>query len=917
MEKTVKTLGIVCLLVMAGFMGILIFELEVVSAATTIFVDDDNTAGPWDGSLANPYQTIQDGVNNAIDGDTVFVLNGTYFENVVVPVSINLTGMNKDNTTIDGGGGTCVRIASNMTNITGFRITNGSIGIDVWTNVNNVTIKNNNVSANDLGALSRGILLNQSTSYITIINNDVLSTNDIGGYSGIYLGQMSSHNLIEGNNVSSNRWEGSIYLYQSSDNDIMNNNVINDKGDAIELSNSDKNDIIGNNVSSTFERGIYLTSSDNNVITNNTAGGIWLWQSSFNDVIENNVPSAPEGIRLDMSSNNDILANDVITSTFYGIYVADSSNNNTITGNNVSSNNNGILVRDSLNNSIADNNVSVSSYSGIYLESANGNYITGNTMLSYGWYGVVLNFSHGNQIADNILSHNGWMGIRLYSSTGNNVTSNIVSNDDYGIYFWKSDGNNITDNTVASNILYGCYMLDSSNNSIYHNNFIDNAIQAYDDGNNIWNDTYPFGGNYWSDWTFPDADCDGFVDDPRLIPLGPNQDNWPFTEMNGWLSDWVNKSAFSNYALSGMPDFDQREKTQRTGLSHWMTINAGADGVLNSAQFPDDVLISPVPGANNISIAPGMNHTIDSTKMVDDTLEYAYCGPTAAANGLWWLDSKYSDPLGTPRDGLDSFSLVEDLGAGDDHALGIVPLLIEDLALLFETHNYGDTNASRMVNGLNQYLVNHNQDTNFSLSNQSFPEFPVVATEFENCNVAILFLGFYDDEGNRVWGHIVTMSGVNQGGMEIAISDPIKNIANPIATYSSYNDTINVSHDIYDVMMGPPHPSLPPQTWWLNGYTSGYGFPMPLTYWAVVENVVYISPNLVPDAPIGLSTSAGETYVNLSWNAPTSDGGSSITNYRIYRGASSGSETFYMEIGNVTYLNDTSVSLGVTYFYKV
>src|SRR5207249_154710 len=74
----------------------------------------------------------------------------------------------------------------------------------------------------------------------------------------------------------------------------------------------------------------------------------------------------------------------------------------------------------------------------------------------------------------------------------------------------------------------------------------------------------------------------------------------------------------------------------------------------------------------------------------------------------------------------------------------------------------------------------------------------------------------------------------------------------------------------------------------------------------------------VPRAPTGLTSTASlSSQINLSWTAPTNNGGSPITNYKIYRSTSSGTETGYVNLGNVNSYTNTVFTPGVTYFYKV
>ena len=68
----------------------------------TIYVDDNNTGGPWNGTLEYPFQYIRDAIENATEGDVVYVFNGVYYENVIVDKTLSIIGENKSSTIIDG-----------------------------------------------------------------------------------------------------------------------------------------------------------------------------------------------------------------------------------------------------------------------------------------------------------------------------------------------------------------------------------------------------------------------------------------------------------------------------------------------------------------------------------------------------------------------------------------------------------------------------------------------------------------------------------------------------------------------------------------------------------------------------------------------------------------------------------------------
>ncbi len=85
MKRSALSLFIILFLVLAGAQ--LGFRVAVEAAANTIYVPDD-------------YPTIQQAINAALDGDSIFVHNGTYSENIVVNKTVTLIGENEENTII-------------------------------------------------------------------------------------------------------------------------------------------------------------------------------------------------------------------------------------------------------------------------------------------------------------------------------------------------------------------------------------------------------------------------------------------------------------------------------------------------------------------------------------------------------------------------------------------------------------------------------------------------------------------------------------------------------------------------------------------------------------------------------------------------------------------------------------------------
>ena len=212
------------------------------------------------------------------------------------------------------------------------------------------------------------------------------------------------------------------------------------------------------------------------------------------------------GIYLDSSDDNMISGN-IINDT-KGVF-ASSSNNNVFSSNNISNSSDaGINLRSSIRNILYDNNVTLNTY-GIYAKDCSNTNITQNTFTKNAFHGVYLAGDMTDEVRENYFNNNKVSGITLDSSDCL-ITENLFSYGQVGINLQRT-GCEIRNNSfqnISSTGLSAAQM--SRDNVIYLNHFLDNTINAREQGRNQWDNGSV--GNYWDDYKYVDRNFDGFGD---------------------------------------------------------------------------------------------------------------------------------------------------------------------------------------------------------------------------------------------------------------------------------------------------------------------------------------------------------------------------------------------------------------------
>ena len=239
-------------------------------------------------------------------------------------------------------------------------------------------------------------------------------------------------------------------------------------------------------------------------------------------------------------SNHCTIRNNKVTNTQAGIYLYQAFNN-TIE-NNLAENNEfyNILLDYSDQNTIT-NNTSRHSYFGIGLDTSDNNLIQHNTVTDCTTTGIYLFTLETSNCTRNILKENTinktTNAIQLKNAKNNIIQENLLAENKNGITLTQnSNKNTITNNKITKNQV-GIQISRSQNNLIYHNNLIQNNQNAQTtlSSRNFWNNSYPSGGNYWSNYIGKDlysgvfqneTGSDGIGDTPYTINEN-NTDHYP------------------------------------------------------------------------------------------------------------------------------------------------------------------------------------------------------------------------------------------------------------------------------------------------------------------------------------------------------------------------------------------------------
>jgi len=505
MKRKCLAVGIILLFVGTGIIPAIAQNIEKplsVPRGTWLYVG---------GSGPGNYTKIQDAIDNASDGDTVFVYEGVYHEIITLDKAVTLRGENKETTHLDGtyNNGYLVFIDSPSVTIQNFSLENCSessqwvLAQAIWIRSHTPRIENINIIDCIFTNNDKSIYFENVTN-ISIMNCNIHHNRgqSIWGFNSTDI--TTSDCVINNNGKTQGDWvfPGGITIEPGSNDSNFNVNIVirncdiySNKGWGISINSAENVAIHNNSIRSSTWYGIFFSGITylrilDNVISGNTWWGISGFSFSLHplsDVViqRNNISRNGNGQEWN----------------YGGIYLQNCPDIHIFDNSFYKNNNNGITLMSCPNTSIVNNSIT-DNKQGICTEVSSELTISHNVLSDNLDAGINLRNSPSTIINNNSISGS-TKGIHLgVGAYGVVVINNIITDDAIGISTDFSERHNISSNTFTNISERTLFLNNSYDNIIYHNNFINYGLDPY---------IYRFAGsiNHW---------IGNYWDRPRLLP---------------------------------------------------------------------------------------------------------------------------------------------------------------------------------------------------------------------------------------------------------------------------------------------------------------------------------------------------------------------------------------------------------------
>jgi parallel beta-helix repeat protein len=856
------------------------------------------------------FATIQDAVNASVNGDTILVYPGTYSGPITINKSIELIGIDRESTVLDGkDNSTMIAVDADDVIIKNLMIINTSlyfypnnIGITI-NDANNVEVVNCNISYHSVGIrieLSENVTVRDSELYfnnmqgiyidssknLNITNNTIALKKLGGGRSG------------QGHGAPDVQGKNGITMYLTNDVSIKQNKIFN----------------LNNGIISYYSNNIKIL---DNWISNHNYYGISFSNNERAEIKNNHVLENGYGIYLSMCLEADIQGNTMVNNSIlieismWNIWQIEYLNSHTVTTNNTVNGKpvyyytgaedialDGIEVGQLIlasSKKITVSNIEITrADTAVTIAEVSDIKFINCTINSNNNYGIEIVHSN-NILLENIkVKSNSLNGIDiLYSSDVSVYWSDLGSNGYSDFSSISAQNVTLIGNDFKDN--YESVSFHSTSGSVmHHNNFINTSYYDWYQGGITFNNGYPSGGNYYYNYEGIDEKSGNNQDKPGSDGIGDTphvQDIYPLMKPFVALPPDPPGSVSAVEANSMIRlNWELPDTTGTLPLTGLRIYRGTSPGLLS--------LLAEID-VDNFYYDSTITHGFTYYYRISSVSELGESEQSSEVSSI--IPTVPSAPRNVTAEAGDSFVFLSWEPPEFDGGMPVLDYNIFWGSKSGQEYYHLDT--------INQLNFTDNQLENGKMYNYKIQAANSVGEGSFSESVSAMPLALPSEPRS-----LSAIAGVSS--ILLQWNKPVSTGGFQIINYKIYkgvSSSVLFHHtDIGDVQAFEDHLVSPAITYYYSVSactTLGEGKPA-----GEVNATIFTEPS----RPVDFKVTSGDGYVNLDWGEPDFNGGKPVLNFYIYRSTKPLENHIFDEIdGNAYHYNDTDVNNGVKYYYKL